>query len=116
VCAAVKEYGVMGRGVEIVWLWIILAKIRAHRMGISDKVAFIHQNIRKADLAWADVIYMYMFPRFLDKIQKQFVGSLKPGTIVVSHAFEVDVLKEIAVRSFQIDHSNTLSTYFYVLP
>ncbi len=110
VCQAVKKYGVIGRGVDISRLWLIFARLRAHKLGISDKVAFFHQNIKNTDLAWADVIYLYMMPRFLEGYQKELKQALVSNKIIISHTFELDQLKE---HLSEVVVSNKTSTYYY---
>lgn len=112
VCAAVKEYGVEGRGVEISWLWLIMARLRAYQMGVSKKTHILHQNITKTDLAWADVVYIYMMPRFLEKYGKVILEKAKKGTVIVSHSFEIDALKSSKTRSVDMEK---YTLHFYIL-
>ncbi len=110
VCQAVQKYGLIGRGVDISRLWLIFAKFRAHKLGISDKVEFFHQNIKNTDLAWADVIYLYMMPRFLEGYQKELKKALVSNKVIISHTFELDQLKEYLS---EVVVSNKASTYYY---
>ena len=110
VCQAVRKYGVISRGVDISRLWLIFAKFRAYKLGISNKVEFFHQNIKDTDLAWADVIYLYMMPRFLEGYQKELKKALVSNKMIISHTFELDQLKEYLS---EVVVSNTTSTYFY---
>ena len=102
VCTAVKKYGVIGRGVEISWLWILLARMRAYVMGVSPHTHILHQNITHTDLAWADVIYIYMMPRFLDRYGKDILRKAKSGTVVASHTFEIEAITDKKTRSIDM--------------
>lgn len=110
VCQAVQKYGLIGRGVDVSKLWLIFAYFRARKLGIDDKVQFVHQNIKKTDLAWADVIYLYMMPRFLEGYQKELKKALESNRVIISHTFELDQLKE---HLSEVVVSNTTSTYYY---
>ena len=92
VCQAVKQYGVVGRGVDVSRLWLLFARARAQRLGIDKNVEFIHENIIRTDVAWADVIYLYMMPKFLDKHAQSIFAKCRPGTIVISYVFEIACL------------------------
>lgn len=93
VCKAVKNYGVIGRGVDVSWLWLICARVRAHIMGIHKQIVFRKEDIRMTDIAWADVIYLYMMPRFLDKYAEVIFAKCRPGTLVISYTFDIPALK-----------------------
>lgn len=110
VCKAVKEYGVLGRGVDVSRLWLLIGVIRAHHLSISANVHFLHQNILEADVSWADVIYLYSIPKFLSEYQKILKQKLRPGLLIISHVFELEQLRE-----FQKDvvSAGRVDTYFY---
>ncbi len=110
VCQAVKKYRVIGRGVDISRLWLIFAMLRTHKLGISDMVEFFHQNINNTDLAWADVVYLYMMPRFLEGYQKELKRALVSNKVIISHTFELDQLKEYLS---DVVVSKGTSTYYY---
>ncbi len=93
VCKAVKEYGVVGRGVDISPLWLVCARIRARIMGIDNKVEFRVEDILKTDMAWADAIYLYMMPRFLDNNAEKIFTNCRPGTLIISYTFDIPALK-----------------------
>ncbi|MFO0703908.1 MAG: class I SAM-dependent methyltransferase [Patescibacteria group bacterium] len=98
VCKAVKEYSLHGRGIDISPIWLIMAKVRAKLMGISKKVDFKAENILKTDMKWADTVYLYMMPRFLEKNAKEIFAKCKLGTIVISYVFDIPALKDKEVK------------------
>ena len=110
VCRAVHKYGVIGRGVDISRLWLLLARIRARKLGIENRVEFLHQNILDTDIAWADVIYIYMMPRFLEGYQDTLRKALESGTLVISHTFALDQLEK---HLYEVVESDGTSSYFY---
>jgi hypothetical protein len=60
--------------------------------------------------AWADVIYIYMMPRFLEGYQKELKKALVSNKVIISHVFELDQLKEYLS---DVVVSNKTSTYYY---
>jgi SAM-dependent methyltransferase len=93
VCEAVHKYGVVGRGVDISRLWLVLARLRAQKMGIDNKVEFLHQNIKDTDLTWPHVIYIYGMPKFLSNLKTELRIAVESGKTIISHEFSLDDLK-----------------------
>jgi hypothetical protein len=88
---AVKEFGVVARGVEVQWLWLAVSWVINRVQGV--KMELQHGYIEKADLRWADVIYIFMMPRFLKKFQSRLEADARPGTVIISHGFPIDCLE-----------------------
>lgn len=111
-CTAVKDYGLIGKGVDINFILIIFAKLKAIKMGISDRTEFIRQDICTTDFAWADVIYLYLLPRYIssDKIKNKFTTEVKPGTIVISHGFPIPYFDK---RQIKLIPTKDYETYVY---
>lgn len=112
VCLAVKRYGVRGIGVDVSRLWLWIGILRARIMGIAHTVTFLHQNILDTDMSEADVIYVYMMPRFLEAHGDVFITKAKRGAVVLSHTFEIQSLK--AFEQKQVHHG-PVTTYVYKL-
>ncbi len=112
VCEAVARYGVRGEGVDVGILWLTFARIRARLMGISDRVIFRHQDILSTDLSQADVIYLYMMPRFLQKYSEHIVSHAKPGAIILSHVFELEKGDTTLQTLHPIDTSRSVTHHY----
>lgn len=110
VCQAVKEFNITGQGVDVSRLWLWIASLRAWRLGIGNRVKFKHQNILQTDLSSADIIYIYMMPRFLDAHGDIFHKAIEEGALVVSHTFEIETLQRY--EQSVVNHGNSF-TYFY---
>jgi len=105
--AAVKDYGARGAlGVDLNPERIAEAQANAQKAGVADKVEFREEDLFRTDFSRASVITMYLLPdvnlALRDKILK-----LKPGTRVVSHAFdmedwEADIFKHVEGRSVHL--------------
>ncbi len=73
-------------GVEIspvVWLYGRVM-IRWSR----QKVRFVRGNALTQDLRDADVIFLYLSTALMAALEEKFDRELRPGTVVISHAFE----------------------------
>lgn len=65
------------------------ANENAKQNGVQDKVKFIRQNLFDADIKPATVLTMYLLPSVNMKLRPKILSDLRPGTRVVSHAFDL---------------------------
>ena len=57
--------------------------------GVSDRVKFLEQDLFKTDLKEATVVTLYLLPDVNLRLRPKLWQELKPGTRVVSHAFDM---------------------------
>ena len=77
--------GIVARGCEIVptvWAW---GKLKIWWSG--EEVDLRLKNALKEDVSDADVVLLYITPPLMAKLEPRFKRQLKPGTVVLSHAF-----------------------------
>ena len=60
-------------------------------VGIS-KAEMLWGNFFKKNISDADVVFCYLFPHTMNKFHKTIYKQLKPGTRVISNAFEITSL------------------------
>jgi SAM-dependent methyltransferase len=89
VIAAAKQYGAHGVGIDIDPERIKEATANAERAGVTDKVRFLQADLFEADLSDATVVALYLLPSINEKLRPKLMRELKPGTRVVSHAFDM---------------------------
>jgi ribosomal protein L11 methylase PrmA len=89
VITAAKKYGVRGVGVDIDPERIKEANANAVQAGVADRVKFIEQDLFKTDLTEASVVTLYLLPEVNLRLRPKLWRELKPGTRVVSHAFDM---------------------------
>ncbi|MFN4097590.1 MAG: SAM-dependent methyltransferase [Sphingomonas sp.] len=87
--AAAKERGAQGLGVDLDPVLIRKARAAAEDAGVADRVRFAAADLFKTDLSSADVVTMYLLPEANLRLRPQLFAQLKPGTRVVSHAFDM---------------------------
>lgn len=88
VVTAAKNFGAIGKGFDIDPQRIEEANANAKKAGVSDKVKFVNANLFDTDLSKATVITMYLLPDVNMKLRPKIL-ALKPGTRIVSHAFDM---------------------------
>ncbi|MGH8666600.1 MAG: SAM-dependent methyltransferase, partial [Burkholderiales bacterium] len=86
---AARSFGARGFGVEHDPELVARSQELARREGVSDKVAFMAQDLFQTDLSDATVVTMYLFPAINLKLRPRLLAQLKPGTRVVSHDFDM---------------------------
>ncbi|WP_219723270.1 class I SAM-dependent methyltransferase [Bacillus sp. Marseille-P3661] len=58
--------------------------------GISkSNIKLIFKNFNHVNLQSADIILCYLFPLAMEKLKHKFLMELNPGTIIISHTFEI---------------------------
>jgi SAM-dependent methyltransferase len=85
---AAKRFGTRGVGVDIDPQRIQEARANAKKEGVTDKVQFIQGDLFQQDLSKATVISLYLLPSLNLKL-RPILLKLKPGTRIVSHAFDM---------------------------
>lgn len=107
---AAKRFGTRGFGVDIDPERIKEANASAKKEGVTNLVKFAQQDLFKTDLTKATVITLYLLPRINLQLRPQLL-KLKPGTRIVSHAFDMGDWKPDQVVSV-----NGTNVYFWTVP
>ena len=90
VIAAVKKFGAKrGVGVDIDPERIKESKENARAAGVDDRVKFIKQDLFKTDISKATVVILYLLPEVNLRLRPKLWAELRPGTRVVSNAFDM---------------------------
>jgi SAM-dependent methyltransferase len=89
VISAAKDYGASGVGVDIDPQRIKEANENAKKANVTDKVKFIEGDLFKQDFSKASVVTLYLLPEINLKLRPMLLEQLKPGTRIVSHAFDM---------------------------
>jgi len=88
---AAKNFGARGVGIDICEIRIQEATANLKTAGVGDRVKFLKQDLFTTDISEATVVTMYLLPtlnlRLIPKLNKE----LKPGTRIVSHAFDMSI-------------------------
>jgi SAM-dependent methyltransferase len=90
VIAAVKAGAKRGLGVDIDPQRIKEANENAKAAGVTDKVQFLEKDLFTMDFKDATVLTMYLLPSVNMKLRPKILDEMKPGSRVVSHAFDME--------------------------
>jgi len=86
---AAKTYGIRAVGIDIDPDRITEATENARKAGVSKLVEFRNQDLFQADFREATVVTLYLLPDLNVKLRPRLLADLKPGTRIVSHAFDL---------------------------
>lgn len=98
---AVKEFGAgQAIGYEINPLLVLFSRLRVRRAGVAKHIKIYWKNLQQADLSSADVIFLYLFPGIMNKVEKN-IGVMKPEAVFVSRGFEFDQKQPVRTKDFE---------------
>jgi hypothetical protein len=83
---AVKEFGAQAVGIEIGPVQCVLGWLRIFISGSRHKAQMRCGNFYRADVAEADVVFVYLTSAQTSRLQKKLTQELQPGARVVSIA------------------------------
>ena len=89
VIMAAERFGARGVGIEIDDKLVAESQQAVEAKGLADKVKILHANAFDVDLRPADVVTLYVAPTTMDLLRQHMEATLRRGTRVVSHKFEV---------------------------
>lgn len=89
VIAAAKDRGARGIGIDINPQRVREANENAQKAGVTDRVEFRQQDLFQTDFRDATVVTLYLLPELNVKLRPKLLSELKPGTRIVSHAFDM---------------------------
>jgi len=97
---ASKEFGAKGIGLEIDAFRYLISKLNFRINGLSNSVTSRRKNFFKENISKADVVFVYLVPKTLEKLIPKFKKELKKGTRIISYIYEINLpLKEVDVKN-----------------
>jgi cyclopropane fatty-acyl-phospholipid synthase-like methyltransferase len=86
---AAQKYGARGVGIDIDPQRISEANENAKAANVTGKVTFLNQDLFTSDFKDATVVTLYLLPSLNERLMPKLKAELKPGTRIVSHAFDM---------------------------
>jgi precorrin-6B methylase 2 len=117
VITAAKNYGTPGVGIEIDPTLIQKSQANAQSAGVSDRVKFMQQDLFATNLSNATVVTLYLLPALNLKLRPKLLQELRPGTRIVSHAFNMGDWKPDKTLTVRVPNNSRLyAVYYWVVP
>jgi hypothetical protein len=105
-----KNFGARAVGIEFNPKMAEFATQRAKKEGVADKVTFVNGDIFVEDFSKATVVTMYLLPTLNLRLRPTLL-DMKPGTRIVSHAFNM--------QEWEPDQTSSLghgSAFMWIVP
>jgi len=106
---AAIDYEVSGIGFDVNPLLVFWANLLVRLKKIKN-IEFKTKNIFDADITKATVVYIFLMPELIEKLNPKFDKELKKGTVLISHGFPV---KEGKKKLEFVLKAKPFSTYYY---
>ena len=87
--AAAQRFGVRGVGIDINPVRVREANANAETAGVTELVTFKEADLFEEDISEATVVTLYLLQSLNVKLRPKLLAELKPGTRIVSHAFDM---------------------------
>lgn len=88
---AARTRGARGVGVEIDPLRVFISRLSIHLNGVARKIRIVRKNFFAVDTSEATIIFMYLIPKTLNKLQPKLIKELQPGTKIVTFVYKMDL-------------------------
>jgi SAM-dependent methyltransferase len=113
VITAVKKYRAQrGVCVDIDPARIKESRSNADTAGVTKKIQFVEGDLFIQDLSQATVVTLYLLPSLNQRLRPKLFRELRPGTRVVSNAFDMGDWK--ADRTMTIKTNSGMQSYAYL--
>jgi precorrin-6B methylase 2 len=115
VVTAAKKFGCKATGFDIDPERVKDSTENVKKNKVGDLVNIEKADIFKLDLSKASVVTLYLLPSLNEKLIPQ-LEKMKPGSRIVSHAFEMKGMKPKKEVKVECKDGQTRRVYLWVLP
>lgn len=109
--AAAKAWGTRGVGIDIDPMRIAEAMEYAGWSQVEDLVDFVEDDIFTANFSEATAITLYLLQSINEQLRPRILSELRPGTRVISHAFDMGDWKADETRKI-----DSVNIYKWIVP
>jgi SAM-dependent methyltransferase len=113
--AAAQQYQAKAVGVEISEPRVKQATERIKRAGLENLASVVHADLMDVDLRPANVVILYLLRDSNDLVRPKLEKSLRPGTRVISHDYEIRGWKPTMVDRSEANKREH-AIYVYTVP
>lgn len=97
-----KLSGAKVLGFELSWWTVLYAKIKA--LIIHSRAKFKNNNFFKQDWSGANIVYCYLYPPLMARVEKKFKEEMKPGSMAIVRDFPFPTMMHTEKYFLPKDH------------
>jgi predicted RNA methylase len=117
---AAKTYGARAVGIDIdpVRITEAMANLKTNSASdptLSKRVTFLNQDLFTTSISDATVVTLYLLPSLNVKLIPKLNKELKPGTRIVSHAFDMSA-DGVERKPITTENINGRTIYYWTIP
>ena len=117
VITAVKKYKAKrGVCVDIDPVRIKESRSNADTAGVASKIRFVEGDLFEQDLSEASVVTLYLLPSLNVRLRPKLFDELRPGTRVVSNAFDMGDWKADSTMTIKTNSGMQSYAYLWIIP
>lgn len=109
--SAAKEWGTRGVGIDIDPMRIAEAIEYSESSQVDDMIKFIEEDFFTADFGEATAVTLYLLQSINEQLRPRLLSELRPGTRIVSHAFDMGEWKADEIRKI-----GNVNIYKWIIP
>jgi len=108
---AAKDFGAKGVGIEFDYIRHLIGWLRVKGLRLEQLVTLKRGNFFDYNISDATVIFVYLVPRVLDKLEPKLSSELKKGTRILSYKYKFKTSKKSRIRFIRSDKKNEIHLY-----
>lgn len=105
-----------GVGIDIDPERVAEGRRNADSAGVADRVTFRQADLFETDLRPATVVTLYLLPSLNLRLIPKLYRELRPGTRIVSHAFDMGDWKADSAFEVPGESGGTFNVFYWLLP
>lgn len=88
------KLGAKSYGIEQSWMRVWFSRYKAKKMGLKNAF-FFHGDIFQRNYFPADIIYVFLLPKGVEKLEEKLKKELKKGSLIITQTFHFKNTKPI---------------------
>jgi SAM-dependent methyltransferase len=116
VISAIKRHGARGVCIDIDPARIAESHHNADTAGVSGRMKIRQADLFETDLRPATVVTLYLLPQLNERLRPKLFRELRPGSRVVSHAFDMGEWKADRVLTIPTVGGFSSFAYYWLMP
>jgi len=121
VITAARKYGARGFGVDLDQRLVKLSNAHAAKAGVAKRAVFYARDLFDTDVSPATVLTLYLLPDVNLAIRARLLATLKPGTRIVSHDYDMgewppDFQMELAAPGKTVGVGQRSKIFYWMVP